>query len=116
MRLTSDLSDSMILAELGSRIARYRLNRNQTQKALALAAGISEPTVARLERGHSVQFSSILRVLRALDLIENLDEVAPRPSPSPIHRLRTEGKDRRRASTRGDAATSGRPWTWADDA
>ena len=51
MRITSELTDSTVLTELGGRIARARLDRNLTQAGLAHEAGISTPTLKRLERG-----------------------------------------------------------------
>ena len=64
---------------LGQRIARYRLNRNMTQSALAGEAGVSLPTVQRLEGGHSTQATNLIRVLRALRLLGNLDNLVPEP-------------------------------------
>lgn len=108
------LSDNAILADLGSRIARYRLNRNLTQAQLATEAGVSLSTVNRIESGSSAQFSNLIRVLRTLDLLDNLDLLIPPPPVSPVQQVKMQGKTRQRARasrTKSDN-TSKQPWTW----
>ena len=83
-------SDSNLLRALGQRIERIRLNRNITQQRLAEEAGISHPTLVRMERGDSVQLTTLIRVLRALNLLENLDLLVPEPPPSPIEQAKLE--------------------------
>lgn len=111
-------TDSAVLAELGRRLARRRLDRNLTQAQLAERAGISPRTVVRLEAGESTQLTNLIRVLRALDLLDALDALIPPPLPSPIEQLRAKGRARKRASRRADkgAAPDRREWTWGDDA
>lgn len=91
-------TDSVILAELGRRLARCRLNAGVTQSALAFEAGISKRTLARIEAGESVQLTNFLRLLRALGLVENLEALAPPDEPGPMDLLRMRGKRRQRAS------------------
>ncbi len=111
-------SDTAILARVGERLARHRLNRDWSQERLADEAGVSVPTVSRLERGRSTSLTNMVRVLRALDLVVNLDVLVPEPPVSPMLQLRTRGRRRQRAS-RGAAAldqgTSAEPWTWGDE-
>ena len=49
MQITNQLTDNAVLAELGRRLARTRLQRNMPQEALAKEAGVSVPTVQRIE-------------------------------------------------------------------
>ncbi len=82
MKMSGQLSDEAILKELGGRLAAARLLRNQTQAALAEEAGLSKRTVERLEAGEvAARLSALIRVLRALDLADRLDLLAP-PQPS----------------------------------
>lgn len=108
-------SDLNILAELGERLCRIRLKRNQTQAGLATEAGVSLNTVKRLEKGASVQLTNLVRILRALDLLENLATLVPDTAVSPIQQLRTGEKERRRASGSRDEKSDPEPWTWGDD-
>ena len=99
MKIDDNLSDAAVLEELGQRIARYRLNRNMTQGALATESGVSTPTVQRLEKGQSTQASNLIRILRTLKLLENLDALVPEPAISPLQQARMQGKTRQRASS-----------------
>ena len=111
MDIENDMSDTAALEVLGQRIARYRLNRNMTQGALAGEAGVSLPTVQRLEGGHSTQATNLIRVLRALQLLDNLESLVPEPAISPLQQARMQGRTRQRASSpRSHKAAA--PWTW----
>lgn len=114
MKIDPTLTDDSVLAELGGRLRRHRLERNATQAALAHEAGVSKSTVERLEAGESVQLSNLIRVLRALGLSERLELAIPAPLPSPMRLLEREGELRQRAS--GEvAAEPATPWTWGDE-
>lgn len=114
MRVEHDSAEGAVLRELGERLSRYRLNRNQTQGALAEQAGVSERTIIRMEKGHSTQFTNLIRVLRALDLLENLEALLPPPPLSPIQQIKLQGKQRERASSSPQEPVSTKPWTWGD--
>ena len=115
MKFDETHSDQAILEELGARVARCRLNQNLTQQAFAELAGVSRPTVARLELGQSTTLSNWIRVLRALKLVKNLEQLVPEPPASPIQQLKTQKQRRLRASRAGAAAEPGVPWKWGDE-
>lgn len=115
MKFFEDISDDATLKELGSRIARYRLNRNLTQDALAREAGVSKRTVHRIEHGRSTQASNLIRVLRALRLLQNLEALIPEPAISPIQQVKMRGKMRRRASSSSDKPGQKTPWSWGHE-
>ncbi len=115
MSISRNHTDALVLGQLGTRLKRHRLRRNVTQAQLAREAGVSKSTVERLEAGGSTQLSSFVRVLRALDLVENLNLVAPEPAPSPMEELRYQGKERQRASTRSEGPGPTERWAWADE-
>ncbi len=115
MKFINDLSDDAVLKEIGNRITQYRLNQDKTQAALAKEAGISNRTMARVEHGDSVQASSIIRILRALQLVENLDALIPAPAVSPVQQLKMQGKQRQRASSKPAKLKKEAPWSWGDE-
>jgi len=115
VKISKLLSDDAILAELGERIAHCRLELQLTQAALAEQAGVAKRTVERIEAGASAQMSSLIRVLRVLDLLPNLDRMIPPAGPRPMDLLKRKGKVRRRASSRRDSGQSNEPWSWDDD-
>ncbi len=119
MKITQELTDESVLLELGRRIARTRLERNLTQRQLAEEAGVERKALQRVEAGESVRLVSLVRVLRALGLLEALDSLVPEPAPSPIELLALQGRRRRRAS--GGRGRERRPedrspgWQWGDE-
>ncbi len=115
MKFNNDLSDDAVLKEIGKRITRHRLNQDKTQAALAQEAGVSNRTMMRAEHGHSVQASSLIRILRALQLVENLDTLVPEPAVSPVQQLKLRGKQRQRASSKSAKPKKDAPWSWGDD-
>ncbi len=110
-------TDRAVLAELGRRIARHRLERNWTQADLGRLAGVGQATVQRAERGASVQMTSMIRLLRALGLLEALDVAIPESVDLPIAQLERERSGRKRARARGrtgEAQPADHPWVWGD--
>jgi transcriptional regulator with XRE-family HTH domain len=117
MRIESGHSDATVLAELGRRLARTRLERNLTQEQLATESGVSKATVERLEAGDPVKSTSLIRVLRAMGRLEALDSLLPEPLPSPVERRKLQGQRRQRArSSRKDVPADSGPWRWGDEA
>lgn len=114
MKIDNPASDAAVLRELGERLARHRLNLDWTQQRLADEAGVSLPTVSRLERGESVSLVNLIRVLRALELLRNLAALVPEPPASPVQQLRTGQPVRRRASRRDEEPESDTTWSWGE--
>ena len=119
MRIEKTSTDDAVLAEVGARLQRARLERNQTQQQLADEAGIGVRTLERLESGRGATLTNVVRVLRALDLLDALDRALPPPLASPVERLKLAGRRRRRASGTSAPPPESRPgdeaWTWGDE-
>lgn len=118
-KITSLMTDTAILTEMGQRLARVRINNQLTQAALAEQAGVSKRTIERIEAGESAQLSSLIRILRILDLLAGIDMLLPEAGPRPMDLLKLQGKVRRRASSPRSAPENSvrkpRAWTWNDD-
>lgn len=116
MKITTQATDDAVLAELGRRLARIRLERNLSQAQLAEQAGISKRTIERLESGAvATQLSGFIRVCRVLGVLERLDTLVPEPVPSPVAQLKLRGRQRRRASTAKPAKPSVKTWQWGNE-
>ncbi len=121
MHLDETATDAAVLAELGRRLERHRVERNWTQAEIAAEAGIGQATVQRAERGESVQMTSMVKLLRTLGLLGGLDLAVPESIDLPIAQLERE---RRRGRRRARGRRGGRPaqpaepadepWTWGD--
>ncbi len=118
MHIDELVTDAAVLAELGRRLARHRLERNWTQAELAAQAGVGQATVQRAERGESVQMTSMIKLLRTLGLLGGLDVAIPEAIVLPIAQLeREQRRPRRRARGRSHprAEPTDRPWTWGEE-
>jgi transcriptional regulator with XRE-family HTH domain len=115
MKITKQATDEAVLAELGGRLTRVRLERNLTQAQLAEQAGVSKRTVQRLEAGAvATQLSGFIRVCRVLEVIERFDLLIPEPVPSPVEQLKLAGRKRQRASGAQAAKSAAQKWQWGD--
>ena len=116
----AEAADDAALSELGRRVERHRIQANWTQADLAREAGLGKATIERLEAGNAVRTNSLIRVLRALRLLGNLDTLIPDPLPSPIEQWKHQGEQRKRASSprKKPPADDGEPetaWKWGDE-
>jgi transcriptional regulator with XRE-family HTH domain len=67
---------------------------------VASAAGISRSTLSLLERGEKVALSSLIKVLRVLDLLYIMDVFKVKDEISPIQYAKLLKKKRKRARTK----------------
>lgn len=74
-----ELSAQLIIKELGLRFKGYRVEMDLTQKELSDKTGVSVQTIRRFETGSamSLGFANFIELLRAVGLIDNLDETLP---------------------------------------
>lgn len=92
------LTAHAIASELGDRIKTARLNANLTQKALANKAGLSLKAITNGEKGKST-LESMIAILIALDLTEQLHSFIPKQELSPVQLMELQGKERKRATS-----------------
>src|ERR1700679_236374 len=88
----SDLSFksvSELQALLGDQLRALRQSKDLDQITTAEKAGISEKALRNLEAGRGSTVESFLRVLKALDSLDGLELLAPKPSVSPLALLRS---------------------------
>jgi transcriptional regulator with XRE-family HTH domain len=114
MRIEGQTTPEAALEELGRRIARRRLDLGLTQAQAAAEGGIGKRTVERIEAGADTQLSTLLRLLRVLELMEGVERMVPEIAPSPMELLKLKGRERKRASARRSAAPRS-DWRWGDE-
>ncbi|MDT4763207.1 helix-turn-helix transcriptional regulator [Sphaerochaeta sp. PS] len=117
MKLQELLTDEAVLQELGSRLARLRIESELTQEELATRSGVSKPTIVRLEKGIPVQTTTLIRVLRTLNLLSSLDGVIIAESIRPMETLLLQGKTRQRVRKPKQAPgpKPNKPFRWGDE-
>ena len=108
------MPEASVLSEIGERARQSRIGINLTQAELARNAGVSQRTIERFEAGNSVQLDKLVRILRALRLSTNLDQLLPEASIRPIQLAGSREKVRRRSRKRRSAPQDGDGWTWGD--
>ncbi len=115
MKISNNLSDETVLAEIGVRITQQRIRQGMTQAILAEQSGVGKRTVERIEAGKPAQISNLVRILRALDLLTALDSAIPEAQTGPMDLLKRKGKQRKRVYTQRVTEDTTRPWSWDDE-
>ena len=102
------MSDNAVLKEVGRRVQIQRLNLNLAQADVARKAGVSRRALQNLESGRVCTLALLIRVLRVMGKLAQLDAFLPEPGLSPIQLAKLKGRERRRAGTpRRKPATRG---------
>ncbi len=114
MKIEKQTTPEAVITELGMRMAQRRVELGMTQAELAEQAGVGKRTVERIESGTDTQFSTLIRLLTALDLNEQLDHLVPEATVSPMEMLERQAKPRKRATSKRVAKPK-RPWKWGDE-
>ncbi|MDQ3758814.1 MAG: helix-turn-helix domain-containing protein [Actinomycetota bacterium] len=93
-------SDVELLKRLGGRLRAARLAKEVTQDDLAREAGVGLATLQRMEDGQGTSVKNLIRVLRALGLVDRLEDLVPEVRPGPIAQLNAREATRRRGRRR----------------
>ncbi|WP_296317623.1 helix-turn-helix domain-containing protein [Winogradskyella sp. UBA3174] len=92
------MTDLAIIEQIGHFIKNTRLSKNKTQKQLALASGLNRWTISQIENGESVTLTSLIQLLRALDVLYVLDHFEFSEAISPLAYAKLKKEQRERAS------------------
>ena len=98
----SSMSDKALAETIGKFVKHHRLNQNRTQSEVTKAAGISRSTLSLLERGEKVSLSSLMKVLRILDLLHIMDAFKVNDEISPIEYIKLQKSKRQRARSKNE--------------
>jgi transcriptional regulator with XRE-family HTH domain len=93
------MSDPAIVKELCGILRQLRLQQNITQDQLAARAGLSRSAISKMETGKStIEFLTLIQVLRALQQLHLLDPWQVSATVSPLLMAKLQAKSRQRAS------------------
>jgi transcriptional regulator with XRE-family HTH domain len=81
---------------LGEQVKAARLRKNMPQEELANRAGVTLPTISRLESGKGSSLATFVKALQVLKEEAWLEQLAPRVTISPLQ-IHQRGKMRQRA-------------------
>ena len=117
--ISEHLSNQQIMAEIGSRFFTARINMDISQAELSDRSGASIKTLGHLENGRkSTGLLNMIAIMRALNLIAEIEHFMPKPPPS-VKSFIAEGgkiKERKRASSNSNQRQGEAPeWKWGDE-
>lgn len=97
--IARNLTNDEIMQEFGSRIRAKRLERNMTLEDAARETGLNRKTWADLESGRDIRLSTVVKALRALNMLGVLEAALPDTLPG-AEAFSTKGTLRQRARSR----------------
>ena len=112
MKIAPYENEVSILQEVGKRIKQYRISLNMTQQQMAQQCGLSVATLSRVENGDDTKWSVIIRILRVMKLVENIDVLIPETQVD--YRSLFE-KTTIRQRVRQDKTDQQSGWVWQED-
>jgi transcriptional regulator with XRE-family HTH domain len=92
------MSDTALTIVIGVFIKHHRISQNRSQEEVSKAANISRSTLSLLEHGETVTMSTLLQVLRVLDLLYIMNVFKVSDEISPIEYAKMKKNKRFRAS------------------
>ena len=113
MKITGYENNAGIMAELGQRIKDTRIAMNYTQTEMEEQSGVALRTILRIEKGESVNFESILNVLRVLGALPNLELLLPEQTVKPTDLA--DQKPKRKRVTKPRMNSEADVWVWGED-
>jgi transcriptional regulator with XRE-family HTH domain len=78
------MTDIAIVAQIGRYIKQTRVKQHKTQAQLAEEAGLNRWTISQIENGESVTLTSLIQLLRALDILYVLNGFEVQNEISPL--------------------------------
>ena len=102
------MSDKAIIRAIGAYIRHQRLDQNKTQAQVAKEAGLNRWTLSQIEHGESITLSTLIQILRTLDLLHLLDIFTITEKISPIEYAKLKEKEKKRSRPKPkDAGSDG---------
>ena len=107
-----DLDYRYYQKKIGERLKQYRINAGLTQQDLENKSGVSVRSISRLEQGASVQLESLIKILSALNLVNNIDLLIPDQTKRPSYYLKDSEKPKQRVRKKANVNGG---FKWGDE-
>lgn len=108
----SSQSDQVLIRQIGIFVRKKRLEINKTQAQVARDAGINRLTLSKLEQGESITLTSLIQVLRVLDLLDFMNSFVIDETISPIEYAKLKENERKRARNKEEEIGSMEDLEW----
>ena len=89
-----------IAKSIGKRFAAIRVERRFTQAEMSERSGIALSTLQKFELTGKIAFHSLIELMRALNILEDLDLLAQLPPISPLEMVELQKKSRTKPTRR----------------
>jgi transcriptional regulator with XRE-family HTH domain len=106
------MSDQDIVKELGLRLDAIRKHKNLRDIDVTELAGLGDKALSRFRRGANPSLETFMKLMRALDELDQLDGLLQLPSYSPVAALK-QPAPRQRVRTKTPKNTQ--PIKWGDE-
>ncbi|MFI1771502.1 helix-turn-helix domain-containing protein [Thalassobellus citreus] len=106
----TSMSDKSIIESIGSYIKQQRLNKNKTQAQTAEHAGVNRWTISQIENGEAISLTSLVQILRALDLLHVFNSFKIETQISPLELAKLEKQKRQRARNKNNNTQTESEW------
>lgn len=93
----SELSDNVVLEQMGRFVQQSRLKQNKSQQQIADAAGVNRSTLSQIENGKGGTMISLIQILRVPGQLSLMKAFQVEDKPSPMYLATLEMKERKRA-------------------
>ena len=90
-------NNNEILELIGKKLQEYRVSKNISQKQLAEITGVSRSRISDIENGSPSSLVSLIEIMRALKILDNIELLVPSVVKSPREVLKETLKKRKRA-------------------
>lgn len=113
MSKISNMQERAILSELCKRIKDSRLLYPMTQSELADKALVSLGTIKRFEKGEDIGFLNVIKILKALDLNDGLEQLVPDQENRPS--VRAGNRKIKKRVRKSEKSSQDTKWIWGDE-
>ena len=102
-------SDTALIRTLGAFIKHHRVQQNRSQSQLAREAGIARSTLSLFENGENTSLLVLIQLLRALKLLDTLQQFEIRQELTPLQLAKIEQSKRIRARRKKSESNNSEP-------
>ena len=115
MKMTIMCTDEQLMKEFGERIKANRIRAGFTQEELSKRSGVAKRTVERAEKGESVQFLNVIKILRALGYIDPLELLLPSLEKTPFEYIKSPKLEKRQRYRKKTVNKDKPAFVWGDE-
>ncbi len=100
------------LTLIGHRLKQRRIHLEMTQSEVGLKAGLSIPTINKIENGGSIALASCLKLMEVLKTLNQLDDFLPEPQLTPREIVKLKKKPQRVRVRKPNDKGNKDSWQW----